>query len=67
MRQIIRFFRRIRSGGIPLWSDRGTIAKEGRRLIDEGPVRYREADRTSRITVIVIGVMTVAIIALIAI
>lgn len=67
MRRIIRFIRRLRSEGVPVWSDRSTIAKEGRRLIDEGPGRYREADRTSKLTIVGIGVMTLVIIALIAI
>lgn len=67
MRKIIRFIRRLRAEGVPVWSDRSTIAKESRRLIDEGPGRYREADRTSKLTIVGIGVMTLVIIALIAI
>lgn len=67
MRKIIRFIRRLRADGMPVWNDRVTIAKEGRRLIHEGPDRYRNADRSSKITIVVVVAITIAIIALVAI
>lgn len=64
MRNIIRYVRRIRKEGLPLWNDRISIAREGRRLIDEGPGRFRQADRSARITIVGVVVITAAIIAL---
>ena len=64
MRKIISHVRRIRKEGIPLWNDRTSIAREGRRFIDEGPDRFRKADRSARIAVLSVVAIIAAIIAL---
>lgn len=42
----------IEKDGIPVYRDRATIIREGKRLFKQGPARFRHADRFAQMTVI---------------
>ncbi|MAM83257.1 MAG: hypothetical protein CL472_01075 [Acidobacteria bacterium] len=53
----------IEKDGIPVYRDRATIIREGKRLFKQGPARFREADRFAKMTVVGAFALMIIIIA----